>query len=258
MNLFKTSFLPLLLLAGPFSFGSTQQDSTRAFGPKLSAGIHLGLAFSDLSDDHFALPLTQTNLNVLDRKQAVNGRIGVAILLHLKGNLTLETGIAYEKIGAKAAGAYDPQTNTVNLEDDAVTKIQYEYFSVPVLFKMLFNDSGAIQYSFHTGPYFGYLQSAVFSYKTTVLIQNPDGSFFEQVREQAIQIESHSRSRDIGLRFRLGVEKRISQQGTLFGYAFYSQGLTRVDDFAADNASEISDGRHRVFGLGIGGYFLML
>lgn len=196
------------------------QESQNFSNKKLSVGIHVGAAFSDVDDNQLALPVSQTNLSVFDRKRPVNERLGVQVLIHIGEAYGLESGLFYEKNGLKAIGAYDPQTNTVNLEDNAITRFKYEYFTIPVLFKRLFNLEGATQISLHVGPYFGFLQSAFYSYKTTVFLQNPDGSIFESVKEKAFQIRDLTRQKDIGFRVRVGAERSVSDLATLFGYGF--------------------------------------
>ena len=261
MNFTTKHFLLPLLLFYCTCYGLLAQESdTDSEKAKLSIGIHLGIAFSNVSDSPLSFPIPEVSpeqISTYDWNLSVNGRFGVTALFHLKDHYGLETGLFYEKIGVQSKSAFNDQDNTISSDNNSSTRFEYEYFTVPILFKLLFNEEAKFQFNLHMGPYFSFLQSAFYTSKISILSQNPDGSLFQSTQDESIQITEFARQRDIGIRLRFGAERKISNTAILFAYAHYSRGLTTIEQSPFEGLDRVTDGKHISMGLTIGGYFKM-
>jgi Outer membrane protein beta-barrel domain len=223
----------------------------------ISLGISLGMAFSNVNADRIAFPYTRVNLSRLERQANISARPGLFFLFDLNETVGIETGLSYEKGGVKADGYYDSLAMTVNTFGNSQTTFSYEYISLPILLRKRFNETGKLPVSLHFGPYLGFLQTASFGYKSYELFVNQDGSVVESVTEFSSSLKDQTRQRDFGLRVQVGAERKISELTTLFAYAFYSRGVTRIDDFPTNQPGDKSDGRHRAYGISAGAFFRM-
>jgi Outer membrane protein beta-barrel domain len=256
---FLTKTLQLLLccllffvhLSGQTTAGQTEQPK------KVSLGIQMGMASSDVNADRIAFPFTRVNLSRQKRKVNLSARPGLFFLFPFNATAGLEVGLNYEKGGVKADGYYDSLSMTVNTFGNSQTTFIYEYIALPILFRKRFNETGKVPIILHFGPYFGFLQTATYGFKSYGLFINPNGSIVETVTEFSFSLKEQTRKRDFGLRVQVGAERKISELATVFAYAFYSRGVRRIDDFPTNEPGDKSDGMHRAYGISMGAFFRM-
>jgi hypothetical protein len=142
-------------------------------------------------------------------------------------HISLQTELNYQSKGQKTSSSFEGE--------NAVTKREFNYLSVPVLIKENIHDAGLgdkWDLIFFAGPYGAYLVSANSKMTVGNETNNED-------------IESQAEQSDFGVLFGGGVKYKLNNGGAISAELRYEMGLSKVD-------KQDTDIRNKGFGLTVG------
>jgi hypothetical protein len=142
-------------------------------------------------------------------------------------HISFQTELNYQKKGEKTSSSIEGE--------DAITKKELNYLSVPLLIKETVHDAGLgdkWDLTFFAGPYAGYLVSANSKMTVGNETNNED-------------IESQVEKSDFGALFGGGVKYKLNNGGAISAELRYEMGLAKID-------KQNQDIRNKGFGLTIG------